>query len=318
MRSKPKKRIMVSENARPKRKHVQTNVTGGEMKNIKALKKPNKMSSPLRYPIPDEFNCKLSDDLADSCRTYCKICGESFTLTNMRSHTKFDHDLQITRYKEKYGQFEIIEFVYHKCHICGKIVLLDSDAMGGHIKGIHKMKEREYKEKYMIYTRQSRKTEEVDNENIKSKPVYDFKTTFPDFEYSCVEESCRLCNNFDDDEFNDNIDHSSSCLNKLEESTASEVEDETIKNEDALLVKSSGQAGRSKNLSSQVQDNYCETKEFGKGGWSKKLLPTEVLKNQKEGSSEDGYVTSDFEISIDYSEESLVEETSSETSDADD
>ena len=43
-----------------------------------------------------------------------------------------------------------------------------------------------------------------------------------------------------------------------------------------------------------------------------------MLKNQKDGSSEDGYVTSDFEISIDYSEESLVEETSSETSDADD
>jgi len=317
MKSKSKKRSMFSGNSRPKRKHVQTKVSGGEMKNIKALKKPNKTSSPLRYPIPDEFNCKLSDDLADSCRTYCKICGESFTLTNMRSHTKFDHDLQITRYKEKYGQFEIIEFVYHKCHICGKIVLLDSDAMGGHIKGIHKMKEREYKEKYMIYTRQSKKTEEVDDESIKPKPVYDYKTTFPDFEYSCVEESCRLCNNFDDDDFNDNTGHSSSCLNKIVEST-SEVEDETVGNEDALLVKSCGQGGRSKNLSSHVQDNYCETKEFGQGGWSKKLLPTEVLKNQKEGSEENGYDTSDFEISIDYSEESLVEETSSESSDADD
>ena len=57
MRSKPKKRIMDSGNSRPKQKLVLTKVTGGEMKNIKALKKPNKMSSPLRYPIPDEFNC---------------------------------------------------------------------------------------------------------------------------------------------------------------------------------------------------------------------------------------------------------------------
>ena len=61
------------------------------------------------------------------------------------------HGLQITRYKEVYGQLEVIEKVFHKCHLCGKIVLMDSDTLGAHIKRAHKMKERDYKKKFCIY-----------------------------------------------------------------------------------------------------------------------------------------------------------------------
>ena len=66
----------------------------------------------------------------------------------MRSHTIKYHGIQITKYKDMYGPFEIIEKVFHKCHLCGKIVLMDSDVLGGHIKKTHKMKEKDYKEKY--------------------------------------------------------------------------------------------------------------------------------------------------------------------------
>ena len=69
----------------------------------------------------------------------------------MRSHTVQSHGVQITKYKEMYGQLEIIEKVFHKCHLCGKIVLLDSDTLGAHIKRAHKMKERAYKKKFCIY-----------------------------------------------------------------------------------------------------------------------------------------------------------------------
>ena len=47
---------------------------------------------------------------------------------------------------ELHGPFKIIEHVYHKCHLCDKILILDNDAMGGHIKFTHKMKEKVYKE----------------------------------------------------------------------------------------------------------------------------------------------------------------------------
>ena len=88
--------------------------------------------------------------MADCCKTVCNICGLSLPLSAMRSHTQSRHDLQITKYKKIYGQFVIIEpVVYHSCHLCDKVVLLDNDSVGGHVKSAHKMKEKVYKEKYM-------------------------------------------------------------------------------------------------------------------------------------------------------------------------
>ena len=40
--------------------------------------------------------------------------------------------------------------VYHKCELCGKLVLLDGDFLGAHIKNKHKMKESVYYNQYMI------------------------------------------------------------------------------------------------------------------------------------------------------------------------
>merc|ERR1719430_2085990 len=168
--------------------------------------KKKKKSAILRVTIPDEKNCKLSDDLADSVKTMCQICELPITLTGMRSHTMLKHNLQITKYKELYGPFQIIEHVFHKCHLCGKIMLLDCDAMGGHIKGTHKMKEREYKKTFMtsssassIYSNQTSSTSKVKSSVSKKKKAindkveFDIKTTFPDYEYSCTSKHCELC-----------------------------------------------------------------------------------------------------------------------------
>jgi hypothetical protein len=106
----------------------------------------------VKVAANDPTGCKLSDDLADSCKTLCKICGEAFFLVAMRGHTLRQHNIQITKYKEVHGPFEIIEKVYHKCHLCGKVVLLDGDTLGSHIKTAHKMKEKAYKEQYCINT----------------------------------------------------------------------------------------------------------------------------------------------------------------------
>ena len=117
------------------------------------LRKPQKTKvTTLKYTVDNPSSCKISDNLSDSCKTHCKICGEAFFLGYMRTHTLKFHGIQITKYKEMYGQFEIIEKVFHKCHLCGLVVLMDSDILGGHIKGTHKMKEKDYKEKYCIYS----------------------------------------------------------------------------------------------------------------------------------------------------------------------
>ena len=60
------------------------------------------------------------------------------------------HGVQITEYKAMYGQFEIIKKVFHKRHLCGKLVLMDSDTLGAHIKRAHKIRERSYKKTFCI------------------------------------------------------------------------------------------------------------------------------------------------------------------------
>ena len=94
---------------------------GPKLKNFEPLK---------LTPPSDLVECKISDNLEDSCKTLCKvslsnsvctqhnqnfsvsryqICAKPFNLAAMRSHTLSAHNLQITKYKEIHGQFEILQ-----------------------------------------------------------------------------------------------------------------------------------------------------------------------------------------------------------------
>jgi len=267
---------------------------------IKKPKQIKKCSTPLRVSIPAEEDCKLSDDLADCVRTLCQICQASVTLTNMRSHTQGVHKLQITKYKELYGPFQIIEHVFHKCHLCGKILLLDNDAMGGHIKSTHKMKEREYNERFMTYSRPA--ASRADSSSIKKKTSsphvsYDFKNTFPDYEYSCALKHCELCER----------DGASIVLEHLgEEDTARCNEHNDL---DVIPAKSTKE--------SEALMTVSETCKIGQGGWSKKFLPTDVLIGRHLKDNE-GESDTDCDASIDYSSESLEVDSSSSESDEED
>jgi len=259
-------------------------------KKTKVLKKG---STPLRVSIPNEEDCKLSDDLADSVKTVCQICQATVTLTGMRSHTMLKHEIQITKYKELYGPFKIIEHIFHKCHLCGKIMLLDCDAMGGHIKGTHKMKEKDYKMRFMTYPSTSRSDSGATTEDSKATVAnveYDFKTTFPDYEYECNLKHCELCGR----------DGLTVPLEHLEEKPNNELKKvfpETSTKEFDDLVKES-----------------CVS---GQGGWTKKFLPTDVLLGKHLKDDSDGSDIEDFD-NLDYSDESLiVDSDSSESSDED-
>lgn len=168
----------------------------------------------LKNKESTEDDVKISDDMVDACKTICQICHETFRLSMMRFHTLKQHDLQITKYKEIHGNFHedrsmIVEIVYHKCHLCGKLVLLDNDSLGGHIKGTHKWTEKDYKAQFMTLsvskaqpTHQKNIDQEYDIDTVKFKLVdsgkcddteYDFATSFPDFEYDCNISDCNLC-----------------------------------------------------------------------------------------------------------------------------
>eukprot|EP00092_Neocalanus_flemingeri_P040386 GFUD01043985.1.p1 GENE.GFUD01043985.1~~GFUD01043985.1.p1 ORF type:complete len:347 (-),score=77.20 GFUD01043985.1:115-1155(-) len=269
---------------------------------------------PLRVSAPEEDSCKLSDNLADGCRTFCKVCGLSFTLSGMRSHTLSKHELQITRYKELYGPFEVIENVFHKCHICGKIVLLDNDALGGHIKGTHKMKEKDYKERFMVYAHQSEGKVESSKtnskikktESVRSKPQYDFKTSFPDYEYSCNLKHCELCEHGGAEVILDTLDSSKvrSELDVIEEIGEPDSVDKNVA-EDCKSVD---------DIEEPVVQVKCLS---GQGGWSKKFLPTDILVRgtDLENSEFKDEFKDEFESS-DYSDESLIEATEDSSSES--
>jgi len=268
-------------------------------------KKPKQMKkwTPLRVSIPAEEDCKLSDDLADCVRTLCQICQVPVTLTSMRSHTQGKHKLQITKYKELYGPFQILEHVFHKCHLCGKILLLDNDAMGGHIKGVHKMKEREYNERFMTYTHSRPSASRADSSSIRKKPSspkvkYDFKTTFPDYEYSCALKHCELCDRDGAKILVEHLgeEHTGRCdehyeLDNIPTESTIEESEETV-----------------------TVDESCR---IGQGGWSKKFLLTDILmgRHLQDG---DEQSDNDYDDSIDYSSDSIeVDSSSSESGEED-
>jgi len=107
-------------------------------------------AAPLKLTPADPSNCKISDDMADCCKTRCEVCGKTFSLVNMRSHTLSAHKMRITKYKEVYGPFHLLEEVWHACYLCGQLVLLDNDHLGSHIKSAHKIAEKTYKDQYIV------------------------------------------------------------------------------------------------------------------------------------------------------------------------
>ena len=97
----------------------------------------------------------------------------------MRSHTLGRHKVRITKYKEIHGPFIIIDIVYHKCQLCEKLILLDSDFLGVHIRTIHKMTEREYKDKYMFKINNKSEKEEKWKNNMDCKKDGSFSNGGP-------------------------------------------------------------------------------------------------------------------------------------------
>ena len=92
-----------------------------------------------------------SNDMRDACKTICKICAYEVSLKALRNHTRSKHGITITVYKEMFGtNIKIIEEIYHKCGICGKSILLDSDSVVSHLKKRgHSTTHKQYNKKFM-------------------------------------------------------------------------------------------------------------------------------------------------------------------------
>merc|ERR1719341_617021 len=132
--------------------------------------------------------------MADCCKTLCKVCGNAFSLVNMRNHTLSAHKLQITKYKEEYGPFELLQEVWHACYLCGDLVLLDNDHLGSHIKSVHKMKEKVKKESVQNQIKgkknEPKSVSLMEGELMKVAPKMASGHVWGEKPFTCKEQNC--------------------------------------------------------------------------------------------------------------------------------
>ena len=96
----------------------------------------------------------ISNDFVDYVLVECKLCQTQTPMTRLRSHTKSEHKMTITEYKAQFGATLVpVETVYHKCGLCGKLVLFDSDHISDHLRRAGHMTHKEYNDGFMVDTR---------------------------------------------------------------------------------------------------------------------------------------------------------------------
>ena len=111
-----------------------------------------------------------SNDMAHCCKHQCRVCNKIYTMTAMRGHTR-THNITIKEYTDKYGspRDNIITEVWHKCGLCFKEFLLDSDNVHKHANW-HQMKLKEYNARFItLVTPQRANKKEKEEEPIENK-----------------------------------------------------------------------------------------------------------------------------------------------------
>merc|ERR1719219_698515 len=94
---------------------------------------------------------QLSSDPQLSCRVFCNLCDRPYYLSGLRKHVAHKHSLTYTEYKLRYGgdpKRQVINTVYHPCLLCQKVVLLDTDELGKHLKD-HRLGYTQYMKEHM-------------------------------------------------------------------------------------------------------------------------------------------------------------------------
>ena len=128
-----------------------------------SLKKKIKSSKPTITEKGHEM--KFSNEMKNACKTVCLACNSPVPLTSLREHTRRKHNLPIEDYRKRYGnpKDNILEIIYHKCGICARPILLNSDDIAFHLRRFHKISHKEYNAKYMVMVvkKKSKEKEEV-------------------------------------------------------------------------------------------------------------------------------------------------------------
>ena len=131
---------------------IDTMAQNGTLEIARKLEAPR-----VRYTADD--GSLVSNDMFDYVRVGCRLCRKRVNMSNLRGHTRRCHSTTITEYKRIYGAELIpVELVWHKCGICGDLVMLDFDCIEKHLnqKGHPEITHQAYKLLYMVDTRKGK------------------------------------------------------------------------------------------------------------------------------------------------------------------
>jgi len=145
---------------KPKTASVETGITRRSLR-VPSVKFKYVEGIKARREIPADSEGRLiSNDIADYVLTKCELCGKHMPLTRLRFHTASAHGVQITEYKRRFGlEPPLLKEVFHRCGVCENLVLMDHDAIAGHLKiaGHPRITNKNYKSQYMVDSRKLRK-----------------------------------------------------------------------------------------------------------------------------------------------------------------
>ena len=85
-------------------------------------------------------------------KSACKICGKKFYLGRMRKHTQSPNQMTTREYKDKFKQefYTLEDPIFHRCGVCQRILLLDSDSISNHLNNnSHGMTHSEYNQMFV-------------------------------------------------------------------------------------------------------------------------------------------------------------------------
>ena len=131
---------------------IDTMAQNGTLETVRKLEAPR-----VRYTADD--GSLVSNDMFDYVRVGCRLCRKRVNMSNLRAHTRRCHSMTITKYKRIYGAELIpVELVWHRCGICGDLVMMDSDCIEQHLnrKEHPEITHQAYKLLYMVDTRKGR------------------------------------------------------------------------------------------------------------------------------------------------------------------
>lgn len=78
----------------------------------------------------------FSDNTEEMCVALCQICGAA--LKYFRSHVKDVHKMTMSDYRISCGSTTYQKETYHRCKICYKVILFESDTIQRHLSKSHK------------------------------------------------------------------------------------------------------------------------------------------------------------------------------------